>query len=196
MGAPQEFAASESALAVAAAAPRRLQVGRVGGYCKPPRKEAQRKTPRQLAYLEKLWAEGDPDKSGRVWKPAEIRDQMRAERDPQTGLRYFSRRPNNHNGAVLTEDTIKAWIAVRSNHAKKHGRGKVRDVVDFMGKEDLQEELVAACGSERAAWAAAGKHSKSGFAGVKVAELRSVVRAQLAAGVASNATIAPPQPST
>ena len=32
-----------------------------------------------------------------------------------------------------------------------------------MVKEDLQAELVAACGSERAAWAAAGKQSKSGF---------------------------------
>jgi hypothetical protein len=44
-----------------------------------------------------------------------------------------------------------------------------------MVKEDLQAELVAACGSERAAWAAAGKHSKSGFASVKVPELQSLL---------------------
>eukprot|EP01047_Picozoa_sp_COSAG01_P020381 COSAG01_NODE_1159_length_11469_cov_15.000352_4_plen_67_part_00 len=65
-----------------------------------------------------------------------------------------------------------------------------------MVKEDLQAELVAACGSERAAWAAAGKQSKSGFASVKVPELQSLRRAKLAAGVASNATNAPPPPTS
>ena len=48
-----------------------------------------------------------------MWKPDEIVTKMRAERHPQTGLLRFSRRPDNKQGGVLTEDMVKAWITAR-----------------------------------------------------------------------------------
>ena len=152
---------------------RRALACAVGGYRKPPRKESVDKTPAQAAWLDGMWAEGD---GGKVWKPDELRTEMRKKKDADTGLLYFSHAPGNRNGGVLTEEQIKDWIKTRTTAAKKHGRGRVRDKIDFMKKAELVEELKSALGTDQAMWAAVNVTGKTKFGKVSAGDLRDAVR--------------------
>jgi hypothetical protein len=87
-----------------------------------------------------------------------------------------SHRPGNANGGVLSEDQIKAWISTRTAHAKKHGRGPVRDRIDFLKRPQLLAELETKLGSAAAVWAKFGVRTKSALNKVGVGALKTALR--------------------
>eukprot|EP01047_Picozoa_sp_COSAG01_P073942 COSAG01_NODE_12204_length_1780_cov_6.759072_2_plen_108_part_00 len=75
--------------------------------------------------------------------------------------------------------SIKAWVANRTNTAKKHGRGKTRDEIDFMTQPQAAAALLMEFdGDAGAMWAFCGVSSKTAFGKVKAPEVRKQLAAR------------------